>query len=189
MPKLKTLSRFLAPVALVALAACQTPPMTKDSTAPSTTAPTTGVEQTQRVEPSVQAPDAQMEGPLMVFLADIKPQDNWVEVEIDKNEFLYMEAEPFLTRRDLASIEAGTSENDDGLLALTLNPEAAARLSRVTELNPGKRLALVVDGTLLAIPGFSEPITEGRLIFMVGTKENAVTAAQIIAGQDGQPMQ
>lgn len=188
MPKLKTLSRFLAPVALVALAACQTPPMTKDSTAPST-APTTGVEQTQRVDPSAQPLDSQMEGPLMVFLADTNPQTDWVQVEIDTNEFLYMEAEPFLTRRDLASIEAGSSENDDGLLALSLNTEAAARLSRVTELNPGKRLALVVDGTLLAIPGFSEPITEGRLIFMVGTKENAVTAAQIIAGQDAQPMQ
>lgn len=188
MPKLKTLSRIFAPVALLALAACQTPLMTKDTPAPSS-APTTGVEQTPRVDPSAQAPDAQMDGPLMVFLADTEPHADWAEIEIDTNNLLYMEPEPFLTRSDLASIEAGTSEQGDGLLALTLNQTAADRLSRVTELNPGKRLALVVDGTLLAIPGFSEPISEGRLIFMVGSKENAVTAAQIIAGQNAEPMQ
>lgn len=189
MPKLKTLSRIFAPVALLALAACQTPLMTKDTTAPSTPPATTGVDQTPRVDPSAQGAEAQMDGPLMVFLADTKPHADWAEVEIDTNNLLYMEPEPFLTRSDLASIEAGTSEEGDGLLALTLNQAASDRLTRVTQLNPGKRLALVVDGTLLAIPGFSEPINEGRLIFMVGTKENAVTAAQIIAGQNAEPMQ
>lgn len=186
MPKLKTLSRFLAPMALLALAACQTPLSGDGGAAAPTTTP--GVAQTDRAEPSVQAPEAQMAEPMLVFLADVNPQSNWVEVDIDGTNTLYMEPEPFLTRNDLASIEAGTSAEGDGLLALTLKEDAALRLTAITQNNPGKRLALVVDGTLLAIPGYSEPIDEGRLVFMVGTKENAITAAEIIAGQDASPM-
>ncbi len=124
----------------------------------------------------------------MIFLADTKPQADWVEIQLDESNTLYMEPDPFLTRNDLSSVEAGTAETGEGLLALTLNETATQRLTTITQQNPGKRLALVVDGTLLAIPGYSEPITEGRLIFMVGSKENAVTAAQIIAGQNAEPM-
>ena len=185
MPKLKTLSRFLAPMALLALAACQTPPSGVDT---ATTATPTAVEPADRVEPSAQAPEAQMAEPLLVFLADVNPQSDWVEVDLDSSNRLYMEPEPFLTRNDLASIEAGTSAEGDGLLALTLKDDATLRLAEITQNNPGKRLALVVDGTLLAIPGYSEPIDEGRLVFMVGTKENAITAAQIIVGDDARPM-
>lgn len=186
MPKLKTLSRFFAPVALLALAACQTVP-SGDAAAPAP-APSPAVEQADRVEPSAQEPEAQMAEPLLVFLADTNPQSNWVQVDIDSANSLYMEPEPFLTRSDLASVEAGTSAEGDGLLALSLKEEAAQRLLTITQTHPGKRLALVVDGTLLAIPGYSEPIDEGRLIFMVGSKENAITAAQIIAGDGASPM-
>ncbi|WP_300646973.1 hypothetical protein [Paenalcaligenes sp.] len=187
MPKLKTLSRLLVPVALMALAACQTPHQPGSSTA-STAPATTQTDPAAGVDASVQAPEAQTMAPLMIFLADTKPQADWAEIQLDESNTLYMEPDPFLTRNDLSSVEAGTAETGEGLLALTLNETATQRLTTITQQNPGKRLALVVDGTLLAIPGYSEPITEGRLIFMVGSKENAVTAAQIIAGQNAEPM-
>ncbi|MEZ2721185.1 hypothetical protein ACBP46_07110 [Paenalcaligenes hominis] len=184
MPKLKFVSRLLAPVALLALAACQTPPTTPDTSAPvDGTAPaTTPASPTD----ATQAPEAQMAAPLLVFLADTQPHSDWAEVQIDESNVLYLEPEAFLTRNDLDTVEAGTSETGEGLLALTLNTVAKERLARLTEQNPNKRLALVVDGTLLAIPGYSEPITEGRLIFMVGSRENAMMAARIIAGEDAQ---
>ena len=185
MPKLKTLSRLLAPVALMALAACQTTQQPGGTAAPSTSTPA-AVEQT--IAPAAQA-EPQMAAPLLVFLADTQPHPDWVEVEIDSSNKLYMEPEAFLTREDLASVEAGSAESGEGLLALTLNEPATQRLATLTQQHRGKRLALVVDGTLLAIPGFSEPLTNNRLIFMVGSKENAVTAAQIIAGQGATPMQ
>ena len=188
MPKLTTISRFLAPVALVALAACQSLPTGGDAAAPSTTPSSPAVESTERTEPVAQAPEAKMAEPLLVFLADVNPRSDWVEVDLDGSNTIYMEPEPFLTRNDLKSVEAGSSSEGDGLLALTLSEGAAARLSTITTNNPGKRLALVVDGTLLAIPGYSEPIDIGRLVFMVGSKENAITAAEIIAGDMATPM-
>lgn len=185
MPKLKTLSRLLAPVALMALAACQTTQPTGGSAAPATpTAPTMAEQSTAVQNTASQMEQEQVVEPLLVFLADTVPQSDWAEIQIDANNVVYMQPEAFLIRDDLASVEAGTAETGEGLLALTLNANAAQRLTALTQQNIGKRLALVVDGTLLAIPAFSEPVTEGRLIFMVGTKENAITAAQIIAGQD-----
>ena len=189
MPKLTTISRFLAPVALVALAACQSLPTGGDAATPSTAAPSSpAVESTERTEPVAQTPEAQLAEPLLVFLADVNPRSDWVEVNLDGSNTIYMEPEPFLTRNDLASVEAGSSSEGDRLLALTLSESAAARLNSITTDNPGKRLALVVDGTLLAIPGYSEPIDIGRLVFMVGSKENAITAAEIIAGDVATPM-
>lgn len=184
MPKLKFISRLLAPVALLALAACQTTtPPTSGGMTESTPSTTSTTPQSQT---GSQAPEAQMAAPLLVFLADTKPQMDWAEVQIDDSTTLYLEPEAFLIRSDLEGVEAGTAEGGEGLLALTLNTVATQRLARITQQNPGKRLALVVDGTLLAIPGYSEPITEGRLIFMVGSRENAIMAAQIIAGENAQ---
>lgn len=185
MPSLKLVSRLLAPVALLALAACQTTPPTGDRTEPTTSTPST-TSPAPQTDPVTQAPEAQMAAPLLVFLADTTPQPDWAEVQIDASTTLYLEPEAFLARNDLAAVEAGTAETGEGLLALNLNSVATERLTRVTQQNPGKRLALVVDGTLLAIPGFMEPITEGRLVFMVGSRENAIRAAQIIAGEDAQ---
>ncbi len=185
MPSLKLVSRLLAPVALVALAACQTVPPTADAPESASSTPPATSPVPQQTTPQ-SAPEAQMAAPLLVFLADTTPQPTWAEVQIDEATVLYLEPEAFLARSDLSAVEAGTAETGEGLLALNFNPQATDRLARITEQNPGKRLALVVDGTLLAIPGFLEPITEGRLVFMVGSRENAIRAAQIIAGEDAQ---
>ncbi len=179
MPKLKTLSRFLAPMALLALAACQTPP----SSGPTT--PTTGAEQQAgREEVTTQAPEAQQYEPLLVFIADVTPKEGWMEIAIDDARVLYLAPTPFLTRNDLSGVRPFLSPNGDGMLELILNEDAAQRLASETRNNPGKRLAIVVDDTLLAIPGYSDPVENGRLAFIVGSKENAITAAKIIAGEE-----
>ena len=189
MPKIKTLSRFLAPFALLALAACQTTQPTSSPAPAQTPAPTIPAEpaSADSAQPA-QSSEAEAIEPLLVFLADTTSQRDWAEVQIDATNTLYLQPDAFLTRSDLASVEAGTAETGEGLLALTLNPAAAQRLAKITKENIGKRLALVVDGTLLAVPGFSEPLSDGRLVFMVGSRENAITAAQIIAGEGAAPM-
>ena len=182
MPKLSLVARILAPLALLSLAACQTPP----TSSPSSTTTTSGA--SQSVSPEVEtdavaSPEAQALEPLLVFLADTTPHADWAEVQIDENSTLYMEADAFITRDDLEGVEAGSSETGEGLLALNLKPEARQRLHQLTQQHTGKRLALVVDGTLLAVPSFSKPIDLERLIFAVGSKENAMMAARIIAGE------
>ena len=67
MPKLKTLSRLLAPVALMALAACQTTQQPGSGTAtPSTSAPA-AVEPSTPAESMGQTQGQEMAAPLLVF--------------------------------------------------------------------------------------------------------------------------
>lgn len=174
------IGRIFAPMALVALAACQTVPQQADSAAQASSMTTT---ETATPVTEQQAAPAEQMSPVLVFLADTQPHADWVEVDIEPNGKLYVQPEAFIGVEDLVSVEAGRSDAGEGLLALDLNQQAAATLTRVTSQNINKRLALVVDGTMLAVPSFSEPIAGGRLVFMVGSEQNALMAARIIAGE------
>jgi len=190
----KGLGRSLAAVSVLTLMACQTTPQ---DAAPTDEAPTETTEQqpatTAPVEPGAptgQGTDTTNQqaeySPMMVFLADFEPVDDWAEVVLDEETTLYLQPEPSFTRDDLMSVETYSSDSGEGLLALMLTDAARQRLESITTENPDRRLALAVDGTLLAVPRYSEPLTNGQLVFMVGTVENAQTAAEIIAGDDGQ---
>lgn len=185
------MSRTLAPVGLLALAACQTVPQKSDADAASTpvtpaTTATAPAAPAQQPQAGSQDQNAQQMSPVLIFLADTQPQEGWVEVQIGENSNLYLQPEAFLALEDFVGVEAGRSEAGDGLLALDMSDQAMATVTKVTTENPTKRLALVVDGTLLAVPGYSEPISSNRLVFMVGTEQNALTAARIIAGEGAQ---
>lgn len=180
----QSLSRMALGLGIVALAACQTVPQEQ--------APADADEQAQTVvEPSEELSEEQQAAldqaeysPLLVFLADFEPQDDWVEVALEDDTALYLRPEPSFTRDDLMSVETYASESGEGLLALFLTDAATERLSRLTTEHPDQRLALAVDGTLLAAPRYSEPLTNGRLVFMVGSVENAELAARLIAGEE-----
>lgn len=187
----RRLTHALAPLALVLLAACQTT-QTKPDATPDTTATTPS--QTTAVAPTTPAAPveqgvAQQEGaPVGIFLADTNPHADWATVDVQPNGTLYVLPEAILTNEDLVGVQAGTGENPEvGLLALDLNPEATRRLAQLTTEKPNMRLALVVGNTMLAAPGYKEPVTEGRLIFMVGSEANALAAAQAIAGEGAKP--
>lgn len=171
-------------LALLALAACQTPSVQQDTAAaPTGTAAVTP-------QPGVQAPDASMQAgaeqgaPVAVFLADMVRQDGWREVPIGSDAMLYLDPQPIVTRDDLTGVQAGANRDGQGLLALVLSEDAKLRLQDITTRNPNKRLALVVGRTLLAAPGYNEPVATGQLMFPVGSEENAAAAARAIAGVD-----
>jgi len=175
------LSRRVAGVsALMLLAACQTPPKEQEapeavaSTVPAAEAPSTSTATVPDTAP-------QSAASLAVFLADTSPQEGWAEVKL-ANGTLYVNPEPVITRNDLVRIQAGRDQGGEGLLALDLSELAKQRISSVTEEYPGRRLALVIDNTMLAAPSYDRPVTTGRLIFAVGTEENAAAAARAVAG-------
>lgn len=191
------LTHVLAPITLLLLAACQTTPTKTDSTV--SNAPTSG-SNAQAVTPpagSTTAPaqqeagqNQQMGAPVGIFLADTKTRAEWTRVEVQPNGVLYVNPNPVLSNEDLVGVQAGRGDSPEvGLLALDLSPEATARLAKLTSDNPNMRLALVVGNTMLAAPGYSQPVTEGRLVFMVGTEANALAAAQAIAGDSARVQQ
>jgi len=193
----KVIGRGVATLGFFALVACQTPPQGADPDQRQPEAPDTAQQPDaalvpgEPAQPSGAAPTAREQeaeySPLMVFLADFEPHGDWVEVVLDEERTLYLQPEPSFTREDLLSVETYSSESGEGLLALMLTDPAAERLQQLTTQNPDRRLALAVDGTLLSVPRYSEPLTDGQLVFMVGSVQNAEMAAQIIAGEDATP--
>lgn len=178
----RILARIIAPLSLFVLAACQTTPSSQtDITAAddAAVAPQTTQEAPQQQPPTEQA--SSTGAPVAVFLASSEAREGWQPVQLDVGA-LYLNPQPVVIRDDLTGVQAGASEEGDGLLALELSPEGQSRLAQATTENPNMRLALIVGRTLLAAPGYDEPVTTPHLIFVVGTEQNALSAARAIAG-------
>ncbi len=184
--------RILALVGIFALAACETTPSQEQSKTTSdaeeqtqTSAFEEGEDQADEPGDMDQEP-VQQEGALegesvAVFVADTSEQDDWHPIELESGH-LYINPEPIVVREDLTGVQAGKSEEGEGLLALSLNTEGQQRVAQATTEHPNKRLALIVGHTLLAAPGYSTPVDDEHLIFAVGTEDNAVAVARAIAG-------
>lgn len=176
----RIITRIVAPFSLFVLAACQTTPTTQsDAATAETAAPQTAQESVQETSPSQE--QVQAGAPVAVFLASSESRDGWQPVQLDVGA-LYLNPEPVLVREHLTGVQAGTSEEGDGLLALEFGSEGQSRLMQATTDYPNMRLALIVGRTLLAAPGFDVPVTTPHLIFVVGTEQNALSAARAIAG-------
>lgn len=182
MKSIHAFGRLLVPASLLLLAACQSMPgkSTQTAAAPATssTAPAA-----QAPAPQERQPAAEQGAPVAVFLADTQSQAGWTPINVQGGT-LYVNPQPVVTRDDLSGIQAGTSKQGEGLLALELNEAGKRRVADLTTRNPNKRLALVVGKTMMAAPGYSSPVTTGRLVFAVGTEQNAMAAARAIAGVD-----
>lgn len=181
----RQLSKFIAPLSLVLLAACQTTqgPSTAatEPAAQPATAPQTAQPEPATTMPQAGAPAQEQGAPVAVYIADTAEQTGWTPVNLQSGT-LYVNPQPIITRSDLSGVQAGSNKQGDGLLALELSEQGKTKVADATTQNPNKRLALVVGRTLLAVPGYSTPVTSGQLIFAVGTEENATTAARAIAG-------
>jgi|SRR5690625_846161 len=189
-------TRFLAHMAAIfsalVLAACGTTTSDTGSAADSDRTPpaettTTPEAESVPVEPEDDAlsdQEATADGEsVAVFVADFDEQEGWHPVALESGH-LYINPEPVILRDDLTGIQAGKSEDNEGLLALSLSTAGQERVKDATTQYPNMRLALIVGNTLLAAPGYSDPVVNEHLIFAVGTEENAMAVARAIAGVD-----
>ncbi|MFA5520475.1 MAG: hypothetical protein WCY98_01775 [Castellaniella sp.] len=165
---------LLVPVGALLLTACETVP-NRDVAASEPAA------QTQAQEMPARQEAGQDGAPVAVFVADTVAQEGWSPIRLNDGE-LYLNPQPVVTRDDLTGVQAGTNKNGDGLLVLELNAAGLGKVNQATTQFPGKRLALIVGQTLMAVPGYSAPLTTERLAFMVGSGETAAAAAEAIAG-------
>ena len=184
MNAISLLSRLAAPACLLLLAACQTP--STNTAQPDTPAVIAAAPQTsspsQKQETKAAGQDEELGILIAVLLADTVQHEGWVSVPLNEGSMLYLNPEPIVTRNDLTGVQAGSSRDGEGLLALELSPQASEHVKRVTTDNPKRRLALIVGRTLMAAPGYAEPVSTQQLVFAVGTEQNATAAARAIAG-------
>lgn len=80
---------------------------------------------------------------------------------------LTLEAEPFVQTEHVREVQLESLPDERRQLVLYLDEVGAQRLAEVTQAHPGRRLAVVVDGRVLAAPVIRGPITEGAAVLAV----------------------
>jgi len=79
-------------------------------------------------------------------------------------EFYLVRKEAVITGRDLKNARAGVGQNNEPDVQFTLNPAGAAKFSRETGRSVGRRLAIILDGSVASAPTIQSQIhAEGQI--------------------------
>jgi preprotein translocase subunit SecD len=79
-------------------------------------------------------------------------------------EFYLVRKEAVITGRDLKNARAGVGQNNEPDVQFTLNPAGADKFKRETGRNVGRRLAIILDGSVASAPTIQSQIgAEGQI--------------------------
>ncbi|MDD5281423.1 MAG: hypothetical protein PHC37_01005 [Candidatus Omnitrophica bacterium] len=86
-------------------------------------------------------------------------------------EELYVTMDAFLSTKDIVSAKA---REESGEIDFQFNKEGSQKFNEITSKNAGRRMAVFVDGNLLATPKIYDPVISGKITISSGlTKEEA----------------
>jgi preprotein translocase subunit SecD len=84
--------------------------------------------------------------------------------EAGQPEFYLVRKEAVITGRDLKNARAGVGQNNEPDVQFTLNPAGADKFKRETGRNVGRRLAIILDGSVASAPTIQSQIgAEGQI--------------------------
>jgi preprotein translocase subunit SecD len=84
--------------------------------------------------------------------------------EAGQPEFYLVRKEAVITGRDLKNARAGVGQNNEPDVQFTLNPGGADKFKRETGRNVGRRLAIILDGSVASAPTIQSQIgAEGQI--------------------------
>ncbi|MBU0547862.1 MAG: hypothetical protein KJ710_02810 [Candidatus Omnitrophica bacterium] len=78
----------------------------------------------------------------------------------DNYEILYVTRSPFLSTKDIV---AAKIQQDSGAFDLQFTKEGTQKFNEITSKNAGRRMAIFVDGNLLATAKIYDPVTSGKI--------------------------
>lgn len=84
------------------------------------------------------------------------------------DEVVSLEEEAFVGSSDVREVHLESRPDDSRHIVIYLDTEGAARLAEVTAAHIGRRLAIVVDGRVVAAPTIRTAIAEGEAHLTVG---------------------
>ena len=103
--------------------------------------------------------------------------------EAGQPEFYLVHKEPVITGRDLKTARAGVGQNNEPDVQFTLNPAGAEKFKRETGRSVGKRLAIILDGSVASAPNIQSQIgAEGQITGRFSAQEADELAKVLRAG-------
>jgi hypothetical protein len=86
---------------------------------------------------------------------------------------VYLHSEPVLTNSDISRAQLTHDENEDFAVSVSIAPKAQPRMLRVTTMNRGKRMAILVDDKVLVAPIIKWDISSSAMISGRFTQQEA----------------
>jgi preprotein translocase subunit SecD len=94
--------------------------------------------------------------------------------------FYLVKKEAVITGRDLKNARAGVDQNNAPDVQFTLNPQGADKFKRATGANIGRRLAIVLDGSVESAPAIQGQIGSEGVIHGRFTAQEADELAKVL---------
>ena len=93
-------------------------------------------------------------------------------------EELYVTTSPFLSTKDIVGAKIN---QDSGAIDIQFDKEGSQKFNEITSKNAGRRMAIFIDGNLLATPKIYDPVISGKITIGSSlTKEEAQALADRI---------
>lgn len=96
------------------------------------------------------------------------------------NERVYVHPSTILSGEDIASAIATLSDDGQASLSMTFNPSGQEKMARASAASSGRRMALVVDGTVVCAVRVLGPMSEHAIIPDAFSSEEARKLAKRI---------
>ncbi len=102
------------------------------------------------------------------------------KVEGQADNLIYLPEKPVLTRDDVAAVSLGNDSRGNAAVDITFTDRGAAKMSKASGENVGKRMAVVVDGQAVFAAVIRSKISD-RAQITIGTKSTAEKLVQAIS--------
>ncbi|MGO3743204.1 SecDF P1 head subdomain-containing protein [Kerstersia sp.] len=146
---MRPLFPWLTVAGALALAACQsTVPLQPDTT------PSAEAQQAQPVAEAqpVDQPAAQNAPAIRFFLAQSRPADDLLQIQLDPQTSVYALPQPVFTQADMTQIVPLKSQQGQVVLRFDFNERGAQKLNAISRQAAGNYLVLTINDQVVAVP-------------------------------------
>ncbi|NLT65757.1 MAG: hypothetical protein GXX84_04055 [Acidobacteria bacterium] len=115
-----------------------------------------------------------------VRLVEENPAPGLKAAKLEHGGVVYVHEEVVVTNSDIAKAEVVPRPGEgDFMVSVTFTPEGARKMHAATERNIGKRMAILIDGVIVAAPVIRGTLSEAAVVEGKLTKQEA---ERIVAG-------
>ena len=122
---------------------------------------------------------------LDLYVASGSPTPNSINaIDLGNNSPIFLVTPAIISAADIASIQRSENSPDMPSLTVTLTPPGAKKLAAATAIPAGRQLAIVFNGTVVAVPKLLSPLSN---VFVVTGGEIAKNREKFIEALTKEP--
>ncbi len=117
------------------------------------------------------------------LLGQDQPASNLAQLPLSATRSIYVLPQAVLTRADLVHVEPVVNDTQQAFVVFTFSDGGAQKLAAISRQHAGRYLAIVVNGSLVALPKLGSALNDGILGVPVSDRQTADAIARAVAGR------